>query len=105
MRANRLLWLIDVAPPSTDSVAGFRFSQSRLTAFAVFIVVAVLFYSSFFTNYPKGVSDAFKTLNLWRQRTHEHEHPWYQYTYWLLWEEGALMVLGGFWGADCDVAG
>src|SRR5262249_15427493 len=29
-----------------------------LTAFAVFIVVAVLFYSSFFTNYPKGVSDA-----------------------------------------------
>lgn len=66
-----------------------------LTAFAAFIVVAVLFYSSFFTNYPKGVSDAMKTLNLWRQRTHEHEHPWYQYIYWLLWEEGALMVLGG----------
>jgi uncharacterized protein (TIGR03663 family) len=65
-----------------------------LTAFAAFIVVAVLFYSSFFTNYPKGVSDAMKTLNLWRQRTHEHEHPWWQYIYWLLWEEGALMVLG-----------
>ena len=81
-----------------------------LTAFAVFIVVAVLFYSSFFTNYPKGVSDAFKTLNLWRQRTHEHEHPWYQYTYWLLWEEGALMVLGAFgaliamWRADNRLA-
>jgi len=77
-----------------------------LTAFAVFIVVAVLFYSSFFTNYPKGVSDAFKTLNLWRQRTHEHEHPWYQYAWWLLREEGALMVLAGFgalialWRAD-----
>lgn len=67
-----------------------------LTAFAVFIVVAVLFYSSFFTNYPKGVSDGFKTLNLWRQRTHEHEHPWWQYIYWLLWEEGAVMVLAGF---------
>ncbi|HSQ23530.1 MAG TPA: flippase activity-associated protein Agl23, partial [Pyrinomonadaceae bacterium] len=67
-----------------------------LTAFAVFIVVAVLFYSSFFTNYPKGVSDAFKTLNLWRQRTHEHEHPWYEYIYWLLWEEGALLILAGF---------
>lgn len=65
-----------------------------LTAFAAFIVVAVLFYSSFFTNYPKGVSDAMKTLNLWRQRTPEHEHPWWQYIYWLLWEEGALMVLG-----------
>jgi predicted membrane-bound mannosyltransferase len=55
----------------------------------------VLFYSSFFTNYPKGVSDALKTLNLWRQRTHEHEHPWWQYTYWLLWEEGILVVLSG----------
>ena len=81
-----------------------------LTAFAVFIVVAVLFYSSFFTNYPKGVSDGFKTLNLWRQRTHEHEHPWYQYIYWLLWEEGAVMVLGGFgalialWRADNRMA-
>ncbi len=67
-----------------------------LTAFAVFIVVAVLFYSSFFTNYPKGVNDALKTLNLWRQRTHEHEHPWWQYIYWLLWEEGAVLVLAGF---------
>ena len=67
-----------------------------LVAFAVFIVVAVLFYSSFFKNYPKGVSDALKTLNLWRQRTHEHAHPWWQYTYWLLWQEGAVMVLAGF---------
>src|SRR5256714_1488330 len=66
-----------------------------LVAFAVFILVNVLFYSSFFTNYPKGVSDALKTLSLWRQRTHEHEHPWYQYTYWLLWEEGILVVLSG----------
>ncbi|HYV24444.1 MAG TPA: hypothetical protein VE969_04340, partial [Pyrinomonadaceae bacterium] len=66
-----------------------------LVALAIFILVNVLFYSSFFTNYPKGVSDALKTLNLWRQRTHEHEHPWYQYTYWLLWEEGILVVLSG----------
>ncbi|HEU5236694.1 MAG TPA: flippase activity-associated protein Agl23, partial [Pyrinomonadaceae bacterium] len=83
---------------------------AALTAFAVFIVVAVLFYSSFFTNYPKGVSDAFKTLNLWRQRTHEHEHPWWQYIYWLFWEEGVLMVLAAFgalfalWRADNRLA-
>ena len=64
-----------------------------LVAFAVFILVAVFFYSSFFTNYPKGVADAFRTLNLWRQRTHEHEHAWYQYAYWLMIEEGALMIL------------
>jgi uncharacterized protein (TIGR03663 family) len=76
-----------------------------LVALAIFILVNVLFYSSFFTNYPKGVSDALKTLNLWRQRTHEHEHPWYQYAYWLLWEEGIVVVLAGlgtliaFWRA------
>src|SRR5262249_46143804 len=81
-----------------------------LTAFAVFIVVAVLFYSSFFTNYLKGVSDALKSLNLWSKRTHEHEHPWYQYIYWLLLEEGVLMVLAGLgalialWRADNRLA-
>jgi uncharacterized protein (TIGR03663 family) len=77
-----------------------------LVALAVFILVGVLFYSSFFTNYPKGVSDALKTLNLWSKRTHEHEHPWYQYAYWLLIEEAPLLLLAGMgalialWRAD-----
>jgi len=77
-----------------------------LVAFTVFIVVNVLFYSSFFTNYPKGVSDALQTLALWRKRTHEHAHPWYQYLYWLLQKEGIVVILGGFgalialWRAD-----
>jgi len=66
-----------------------------LMAFAVFIVVNILFYSSFFTNYPRGVSDAMKTLNLWRHRTQEHYHPPYQYIYWLLQEEGIVLILGG----------
>ena len=66
-----------------------------LMAFTVFIVVNVLFYSSFFTNYPKGVNDALLTLSLWRKRTHEHEHPWSQYFVWLIQEEGLLIFLGG----------
>ena len=65
-----------------------------LVAFAVFILVAVFFYSSFFTNYPKGVADALKTLNLWRQRTHEHEHPFLQYFEWLRQIEAPLLLLG-----------
>src|SRR5438045_5568320 len=77
-----------------------------LVAFAVFILVNVLFYSSFFTNYPKGVSDALKTLSLWRQRTHEHEHPWLQYFEWLRQIESPLLLLGAagavvaVWRAD-----
>jgi uncharacterized protein (TIGR03663 family) len=77
-----------------------------LVAFTVFIVVNVLFYSSFLSNYPKGVNDALQTLALWRKRTHEHAHPWWQYIRWLLQEEGLVLILGGagaliaVWRAD-----
>ncbi len=66
-----------------------------LVALAVFLIVNVLFYSSFFTNYPKGVQDALSTLRFWSHRTHEHEHPWWQYVYWLMQEEPALLALAG----------
>ena len=66
-----------------------------LVALAVFILVNVLFYSSFFTNYPKGVSDAWSTLKFWSHRTHEHEHPWWQYIQWLIQEEPAVLALAG----------
>jgi uncharacterized protein (TIGR03663 family) len=77
-----------------------------LVAFTVFIVVNVLFYSSFFTNYPKGVNDALQTLSLWRKRTHEHAHPWWQYISWLFQEEAIVLIWGGLgalialWRAD-----
>jgi uncharacterized protein (TIGR03663 family) len=65
-----------------------------LVAFAVFIVVNVLFYSSFFTNYPKGVRDSLQALALWRHRTHEHAHPFLQYFEWLRQVESPLLLLG-----------
>lgn len=65
-----------------------------LVALTVFIIVNVLFYSSFFTNYPKGVRDAFQTLNLWRQRTDEHPHQFLQYFEWLRLMESPLLLLG-----------
>ncbi len=65
-----------------------------LVALTIFIVVNVLFYSSFFTNYPKGVNDAFQTLKLWRHRTHEHAHPFLQYFEWLRQIESPLLLLG-----------
>ena len=65
-----------------------------LFAVTIFIIVNVLFYSSFFTNYPKGVSDAFQTLKLWRHRTHEHAHPFLQYFEWLRQIESPILLLG-----------
>ncbi len=65
-----------------------------LLALTIFIIVNVLFYSSFFTNYPKGVSGAFETLKLWRHRTSEHAHPFLQYFEWLRQMESPLLLLG-----------
>jgi uncharacterized protein (TIGR03663 family) len=102
-------WLRDqIAGKESDFSLGERWRQTierfggavplttvALMAFAVFVIVNVLFYSSFFTNYPKGVSDALQTLALWRHRTQEHYHPPYQYVYWLMQEEAIVLVLGG----------
>jgi len=65
-----------------------------LVALTAFIIVIVLFYSSFFTNYPKGVRDALQALALWRKRTHEHAHPFLQYFEWLRQIESPLLLLG-----------
>ncbi|MEK6336239.1 MAG: flippase activity-associated protein Agl23 [Acidobacteriota bacterium] len=65
-----------------------------LIAITIFIIVNVLFYSSFFTNYPKGVRDAFQTLNLWKTRTSEHPHPFLQYFEWLRLMESPILLLG-----------
>lgn len=70
-----------------------------LVAFTIFIVVNFFLYSSFFRNYPKGVNDALLTLSLWRKRTVEHAHPWSQYTYWLIQEEGLVLTLAGIGAA------
>jgi len=91
-----------VADESADGKAGVfdRFggpipvATVVLVALTIFIVVNVLFYSSFFTNYPKGVNDAFQTLKLWRHRTHEHAHPFLQYFEWLRQIESPLLLLG-----------
>jgi uncharacterized protein (TIGR03663 family) len=73
-----------------------------LFALTAFLVVSILLYSSFFTNYPKGVQDALQTLKLWSHRTHEHEHPWWQYVSWL-WQEEAIVLLLGAIGAAIAV--
>lgn len=65
------------------------------TAVAVFIIVNIFLYSSFFTNFPKGVSDALKTFQFWSKTGKEaHVHPFITYFWWLLLQESPLLVLG-----------
>jgi len=66
-----------------------------LAAIAVFIVVNVLFYSSFFTNYPKGVWDALKTFEFWSKTGKDaHVKSFITYIWWLLLQESPLLFLG-----------
>jgi len=87
--------LTERTPPALDRFGGpVSLVTVALIALAVFIMLDVLFYSSFFTNYPKGVHDALLTLSLWRHRTTEHWHPWWQYLEWLRQEEAPVLLLG-----------
>ncbi len=66
-----------------------------LAAIAVFLVVNVLFYSSFLKNYPNGVWDALKTFEFWSKTGKEsHLHPFITYIWWLSLQESALLFLG-----------
>lgn len=64
-------------------------------SFAVFVLVYVLFYSSFFTNYPQGLYDSLKTFQFWTKTGKEaHVHPRITYIWWLMKQESPLLVLG-----------
>lgn len=65
-------------------------------AFALFIFVNILFYSSFFT-YGQGVSGALESLQVWVQtgtKDPSHVHPLGTYLAWLWQEQAPLLLLG-----------
>jgi uncharacterized protein (TIGR03663 family) len=72
-----------------------RLSIWLLVALFVFISAYVLFYSSFFTNFPQGVYDSLKTFQIWTKTGKEaHVHPLFTYGWWLLEQESPLLLLG-----------
>lgn len=69
-------------------------------ALVIFLAVSIVFYSSFFTNYPKGVYDSLKTFEFWTKTGKEaHKHPKVTYFWWLLLQESPLLVLGAIGAA------
>jgi uncharacterized protein (TIGR03663 family) len=64
-------------------------------AVLIFAGLNILFYSSFFTNYPKGVYDALRTFDFWsRTGKKDHLHPITTYLKWLIKQESPLLFLG-----------
>ncbi len=66
-----------------------------MLALLVFLAVNILFYSSFFKNYPKGIYDALKTFDFWTKTGKEaHVHSPSTYLKWLTLQESPLLFLG-----------
>jgi uncharacterized protein (TIGR03663 family) len=98
----------------SDSLARFGgtlgITTFMLGALVLFVVVYVLFYSSFLTH-AQGIRDSLKTFEIWAKTgKKEHVHEWYTYLYWLWLKEGSLLVLGvvgivlAFWRGRNSVA-
>ncbi|HKR59422.1 MAG TPA: flippase activity-associated protein Agl23, partial [Pyrinomonadaceae bacterium] len=65
-----------------------------LVAIAIFIGLNVLFYSSFFKNYPQGVYDSVRTFQFWTKTGKlAHVHPLTTYIYWLIRQESPILIL------------
>ena len=66
-----------------------------LVAVIIFVGLNVLFYSSFFRNYPKGVYDSVRTFQFWTKTGKlQHVHPLTTYIYWLVRQESPVLSLG-----------
>src|ERR1051326_3896793 len=66
-----------------------------LLAVSLFVVVSGVLYSSFLTNFPKGIYDAVRTFKIWSgTAVSANQHVWYAYLQWLAKEEPLILVLG-----------
>jgi uncharacterized protein (TIGR03663 family) len=86
----------DQTPDGLQRYGGVRMLAIWATvAIGLFIALNVVLYSSFFTNYPKGVYDALKTFDFWTKTGKAaHVHPFETYIWWLFYQESPVLVLG-----------
>ena len=86
----------DGNPRFVDRLGGpLKISIWALVAIAIFIGLNVLFYSSFFKNYPQGVYDSLRTFQFWTKTGKTaHVHPLTTYVYWMIRQESPILFLG-----------
>jgi len=72
----------------------------------VFLCVYVLFFSSFFTNFPQGVIDSLATFTIWTQTGGETQvAPFQQYLVWMATADAPILILGTIGGLLAAVQG
>jgi len=85
--------------PQEELVARFggrrRLAVLLLIALVLFLSIHVLLYSSFFTNFPKGIYDSVGTYRTWLGTgLTDDRHDIYTYLLWLLEEDMPSLLLG-----------
>ncbi len=92
----------NASSPTRDAPPQRSWSRVQLYSAAalLFAAVWILFYSSFFTNFPQGVYDSFRTFGFW-SKTSEAANVYgpTKYVEWLVWPgkaESPVMLLGAF---------
>jgi uncharacterized protein (TIGR03663 family) len=89
----------DEIPPWLPETAAIKEGGSAkklyLQALALFAAIAILLYSSFFTN-PKGILDSVLTFTYWSKTGQSgiYNREWSTYISWLWSEEAPVLVLG-----------
>ncbi|MGH2474795.1 MAG: flippase activity-associated protein Agl23 [Candidatus Limnocylindrales bacterium] len=87
----------DPGPPPWEHIAG---------AAIVFLVIYVLLYTSFFTNFPKGLADSLATFTIWTQTGGATQaQPPQQYLVWMLAADGPILALGAIGGLIAAIRG
>ena len=72
----------------------------------VFLCVYVLFFSSFFTNFPQGLVDSLATFTIWTQTGAETQvAPPQQYLVWMAIADAPILILGTIGGIIAAVQG
>jgi uncharacterized protein (TIGR03663 family) len=87
----------NIATPPQEPPAKRDWSRFQLyaTAALLFVAVWVLFYSSFFTNFPNGVYDSVRTFGYWFKTSNSaHAYSWTKYLAWLWKAEAPVLILG-----------
>lgn len=78
--------------------------EQLIGAVVVFLVIYVLLFSSFFTNFPKGLVDSLTAYVFWFQHGDATQvQPIYKYFEWMLPVEAPIVVLGAIGGVSAAI--
>src|SRR5262249_23077675 len=83
------------ATPPLSQQGSWSRNQLYAMAALLFVAIWVLFYSSFFTNFPQGIYDWVRTFGYWLKTSKSaHEYGVFKYLEWLWQMEKPALILG-----------